>query len=55
MIDKAKLLQWIEKKRFVYTAVPGTMPDEDWHYCDGAMKILSLLNLAVNSDEFDGE
>lgn len=55
MISKQKLLQWIEEKKYVYKHDPGTMPDEDWHYCDGAMKILGMIERAADLGYFDAE
>lgn len=56
MIDEQKLLQWIEDKKYVFEITDGCLPYEDeYKHCQGALKVLSLLDRAIELGEFKEE
>ncbi|MDQ0873768.1 hypothetical protein QFZ77_002427 [Paenibacillus sp. V4I3] len=55
MIDKQKLIKWIEDKKYVYTMDEELLESEEIALCKGAMKILNRLSWEISIGEFDVE
>lgn len=56
MIDKAKLLQFIEDKKYVYSIDPEYLDTStEIDFCMGAIRVLNILKQQVELGEFEEE